>query len=55
LAALGAEAVHVATGTVLLFGVHIVVTQLLPAPPTAAAHDDTPVGPVVRTGQVVVV
>jgi hypothetical protein len=56
LAAVGADGVQLATGTlVVLLGVQVVVVQLLPAPPTAAVHDDTPVGAVVRIGHVVVV
>ena len=45
-----------ATGTlVVLFGVQVVVTQRLPALPVAALHEETPTGPTVSTGQVVVV
>ena len=56
MANVGPEPAHEATGTfTLLLGVQVVVIQLSPPFPGAAAHDDTPVGPVVRIGQVVVV
>ena len=56
LAALAAEAVHVATGTfVVLFGVQMVAVQLLAALAADATHEATPVGPVDSGEQVVVV
>jgi len=53
----GPLGVHVATGTlVVLFGVQVVVVQVLPDAAALAVHEATPVGPVViGGGQVVVV
>ncbi|MDQ2797144.1 MAG: hypothetical protein M3Y06_08265, partial [Actinomycetota bacterium] len=47
---------HAATGTLLvLLAAQVVVNQLLADVPGAALHEATPVGPVVSTGQVVLV
>ncbi len=56
LPAVGPEAVHEATGTLLvLAGAQVVVVQLLPEDAACAEHELTPTGPVVTVLQVVVV